>query len=151
MALVFDETLCPWKIKCKLTQTQKNSINPSDQSEHYTMYVAYYHENGYDNIVPSLVNYLYLSRFCIFSHIMCKSAPGLGSESLKMWEKGCCNLTQLAGRFCKSPSLCTQEVGADTQTSGLAGDQRPERRWQQDREKQGGDTQMSSQLQNCWA
>lgn len=63
--------------------------------------------------------------------------------------KGHCNLTQLAGRFCKSPSLCTREVGADTQTSVLADDQQPERRWQQDREKQGGDTQMSSQLQNC--
>lgn len=45
--------------------------------------------------------------------------------------------------------MCTQEVGADTQTSVLADDQRPEQRWQQDREKQGGDTQMSSQLQNC--
>lgn len=69
-----------------------------------------------------------MSRFCKFPHIMCKFTPLLGSESLKMWpweEEGRCNLTQLAGRFCKSPSLCTQEVGADTQTSGLADDQRP--------------------------
>lgn len=65
--------------------------------------------------------------------------------------KGRCNLAQLAGRFCKSPFLCIQEVGVDTQPSVLADDQRPERHWQQDREKQGGDTQMSSQLQNCWA
>lgn len=118
------------------------------------MYVADYQENDCDNVVPSLFIYLYISRFCMFSHIMCKLAPVLGSESLKMWpweEEGRCNLTQLAGRFSKSPSLCTQEVGADTQTSGLADDQRPERRWQRDREKQGGDTQMSSQLQNCWA
>lgn len=36
-----------------------------------------YHEKTIndDNVVPSFVNYLYISRFCIFSHIMCKSAP----------------------------------------------------------------------------
>lgn len=37
--------------------------------------------------------------------------------------------------------MCTQEVGSDTRTSVLADDQRPEQRWQRDREKQGGDTQ----------
>lgn len=50
-----------------------------------------------------------------------------------------------------SVCMCTYKEGADTQAFVLADDQWPEQRWQKDREKQGGDTQMSSQLQNCWA
>lgn len=45
--------------------------------------------------------------------------------------------------------VCTQEAWADTQTLVLADDQQPDPRWQWGREKQGGDTEMSSQLQNC--
>lgn len=46
------------------------------------MHVTYYREKAIndDNVVPSFVNYLYISRFCIFSDI---STSFLSSESLK--------------------------------------------------------------------